>query len=97
MYCEGSLGTVSWDRRCTWRSAFDLLHRLLAVSFSIFAFWIIGRYSTASRNCSAMRRLLLFIADLIFSFRAQLTGTLGELPCSFLPSSIHALPQTPNT
>ncbi|WMV32402.1 hypothetical protein MTR67_025787 [Solanum verrucosum] len=26
-----------------------------------------------------MRRLLLFIADLIFSFRAQHTGTLGEV------------------
>ncbi|KAG5595621.1 hypothetical protein H5410_036853 [Solanum commersonii] len=51
------------------------------------------------QNCSATHRLLLFIADLIFSFRAQHTGTLGEVKpfCSFLLSSVHALPQTPNT
>ncbi|KAG5595673.1 hypothetical protein H5410_036905, partial [Solanum commersonii] len=40
--------------------------------------WIIGRHSTASQNCSAIRRLLLFTADLILSFRAQHTGTKGE-------------------
>ncbi|KAG5619730.1 hypothetical protein H5410_004948 [Solanum commersonii] len=76
---------------------FGLFHRLSALAFSIFAIWIIGRFSTASRNYSAIRRLLLFIADLIFSFRAQHTGTLGEPFCSVLPSSVHALPQTPNT
>ncbi|KAG5619934.1 hypothetical protein H5410_005152 [Solanum commersonii] len=37
---------------------FGLLHRLSAFAFSIFAFWIIGLYSIASRNCSAMHRLL---------------------------------------
>ncbi|KAG5595620.1 hypothetical protein H5410_036852 [Solanum commersonii] len=31
------------------------------------------------QNCSATHRLLLFIADLIFSFRAQHTGTLGKV------------------
>ncbi|KAG5600638.1 hypothetical protein H5410_032008 [Solanum commersonii] len=49
---------------------FGLLHRLSAFAFNIFAFWIIGRYSIALRNCSATRRLLIFITDLIFSFRA---------------------------
>uniref|UniRef100_M1DWK6 Uncharacterized protein n=1 Tax=Solanum tuberosum TaxID=4113 RepID=M1DWK6_SOLTU len=58
---------------------FGLLHRLSAFAFNIFAFWIIGQYSTASRICSAMCRLLPFIANLIFSFKAQHTGTLGEV------------------
>uniref|UniRef100_M1DCU6 Uncharacterized protein n=1 Tax=Solanum tuberosum TaxID=4113 RepID=M1DCU6_SOLTU len=58
---------------------FGLLHCLSAFAFSIFVFWIIGRYNIASRNYSATRRLLPFIADLIFSFRAQNTGTLGEV------------------
>uniref|UniRef100_M1D9K3 Integrase core domain containing protein n=1 Tax=Solanum tuberosum TaxID=4113 RepID=M1D9K3_SOLTU len=34
--------------------------------------------STALRNRSATRRLLIYLADLIFSFRAWHTGTLGE-------------------
>ncbi|KAG5586331.1 hypothetical protein H5410_046765 [Solanum commersonii] len=58
---------------------FGLLHRLSSFPFSIFAFWIIGQYSTASRNSLATCRLLLFIANLIFSFKAQYTGTLGEV------------------
>ncbi|KAG5631692.1 hypothetical protein H5410_003409, partial [Solanum commersonii] len=40
--------------------------------------WIIGRHSTASRNCSATRQLLFYTADLILSFRAQHTGTKVE-------------------
>uniref|UniRef100_M1DCZ9 Uncharacterized protein n=1 Tax=Solanum tuberosum TaxID=4113 RepID=M1DCZ9_SOLTU len=54
---------------------FGLLHRLSTVAFNIFAFWIIVRYSIALRNCSVTRRLLHFIANLIFPFRAQHTGT----------------------
>ncbi|KAG5610550.1 hypothetical protein H5410_021831 [Solanum commersonii] len=54
---------------------FGRFHRRLALSSSIVVFWIIGRYSIASWNCSAACRLLLFIADLILSFRAQHTGT----------------------
>ncbi|KAG5620391.1 hypothetical protein H5410_005609 [Solanum commersonii] len=57
---------------------FSLLHRLSALAFNIFASWIIGRYNTASRNFSVTRRLLHFTVDLIFSFRAQHTGTKGE-------------------
>uniref|UniRef100_M1DAJ9 Uncharacterized protein n=1 Tax=Solanum tuberosum TaxID=4113 RepID=M1DAJ9_SOLTU len=57
---------------------FGRFHRCLALSFGIVVFWIIGRHSIASRNCSATRRLLLFTADLILSFRAQHTGTKGE-------------------
>ncbi|KAG5580228.1 hypothetical protein H5410_050855 [Solanum commersonii] len=38
-----------------------------------------GRYSNASRNYSATRRLLHFIANLIFPFRAQHTGTKNDL------------------
>uniref|UniRef100_M1DKN5 Uncharacterized protein n=1 Tax=Solanum tuberosum TaxID=4113 RepID=M1DKN5_SOLTU len=41
--------------------------------------WAIGRYGTTSRNCSTMRRLLPFSADLILFFRAQHTRTNGEL------------------
>ncbi|KAG5606010.1 hypothetical protein H5410_027502 [Solanum commersonii] len=51
MCCEGSLGVVSWDHRCTRRSTL----------------------------CLATRRMLLFIVDLIFSFKAQHIGTLGEV------------------
>ncbi|KAG5572256.1 hypothetical protein H5410_062022 [Solanum commersonii] len=57
---------------------FGLLHHLSALAFSIFASWIIGQHSTALRNCSATHRLLHFTTDLIFSFRAQHTGTKGE-------------------
>ncbi|KAG5610727.1 hypothetical protein H5410_022008 [Solanum commersonii] len=57
---------------------FGLLHCLSPLSFSIFASWIIGRYSTSSLNCSATRWLLHFTADLIFSFRVQYTETKGE-------------------
>ncbi|KAG5571271.1 hypothetical protein H5410_061037, partial [Solanum commersonii] len=37
------------------------------------------RCGAALQNCSATRPLLLFIANLIFSFRDQHTGTLGEI------------------
>uniref|UniRef100_M1DB95 Uncharacterized protein n=1 Tax=Solanum tuberosum TaxID=4113 RepID=M1DB95_SOLTU len=100
---------------------FGRFHRLLALSFSLFAFLVVERYGTASRNCSATRRLLHFIANLIFPFRAQHTRTKGDLQANrrlanrarrssglhffvlficlvpSLPSSVHALPQTPNT
>ncbi|KAG5572020.1 hypothetical protein H5410_061786 [Solanum commersonii] len=99
---------------------FGRFHRRLALSFSIVAFWIIGRHSITSRNCSVICPLLLFTANLIISFRAQDTGTKGEdkifwrlaewvrrfsdlhffvLSAAFvpfLPSSVHAFPQTPN-
>ncbi|WMV08824.1 hypothetical protein MTR67_002209, partial [Solanum verrucosum] len=57
---------------------FGLVHHRLALFFSIVVVWIIGRHSTASRNCSVIRRLFVFTADLIRSFRAQHTGTKGE-------------------
>ncbi|WMV33287.1 hypothetical protein MTR67_026672, partial [Solanum verrucosum] len=38
-----------------------------------------GRSNTASWNHSAIRRLLFSLANLIFSFRAWHTGTLGGL------------------
>ncbi|WMV24251.1 hypothetical protein MTR67_017636 [Solanum verrucosum] len=49
---------------------FGVVHRHLAPSFNIFVLWVIRRHGTASRNVSAMRRLLPFFADLIISFRA---------------------------
>uniref|UniRef100_M1DLV5 Uncharacterized protein n=1 Tax=Solanum tuberosum TaxID=4113 RepID=M1DLV5_SOLTU len=52
---------------------FGRFHRRVALSFIIVVFWISGRHSTASRNCSATRRLSFFTADLILSFRAQHT------------------------
>ncbi|KAG5610435.1 hypothetical protein H5410_021716 [Solanum commersonii] len=72
---------------------FGLVHRRLALAFCIIVFWIIGRHSTVSWNCSAIRRLLLFTADLIRSFRAQHTGTKDE-DKTFC---VHAFLQTPNT
>ncbi|KAG5620856.1 hypothetical protein H5410_006074 [Solanum commersonii] len=39
----------------------------------------IGRYGTVSRNCLTTCRLLHYIANLTFSFRAQRTGTKGNL------------------
>ncbi|WMV32721.1 hypothetical protein MTR67_026106, partial [Solanum verrucosum] len=58
---------------------FGRFHHPLALSFSIIVFWIIGRHSTTSWNCPVTRRLLLFTANLILSFRAQQTGTKGEV------------------
>ncbi|KAG5630360.1 hypothetical protein H5410_002077 [Solanum commersonii] len=57
---------------------FGRFYHRLALSFSIVVFWIIGRHSTTSRNCSNICRLLLFTADLILSFRAQHSRTKGE-------------------
>ncbi|WMV13697.1 hypothetical protein MTR67_007082, partial [Solanum verrucosum] len=34
---------------------FGRFHHRLALSFSIIVFWILGRYSTALRNCSVTR------------------------------------------
>ncbi|WMV41067.1 hypothetical protein MTR67_034452, partial [Solanum verrucosum] len=58
--------------------SFGQVHRLSALAFSKFKFCNFGRYRTASRNCLATRRLLISIADLIFSFRAWHIGTLGK-------------------
>ncbi|KAG5630994.1 hypothetical protein H5410_002711, partial [Solanum commersonii] len=52
-----------------------------------FTLW---RYGVASWNYSATRRLLPFIANLIFSFRAQHTGILGEILRPF-DDSLNAL------
>ncbi|WMV18790.1 hypothetical protein MTR67_012175, partial [Solanum verrucosum] len=53
---------------------FGRFHCHLALSFSIVVFWIIGQHSTTLRNYSATRRLLLFTANFILSFKAQLIG-----------------------
>ncbi|KAG5615089.1 hypothetical protein H5410_014913, partial [Solanum commersonii] len=66
---------------------FGQFHRLFALAFSIFKFYNFGRSSTASRNRSATPRLLRSITDLIFSFIAWHTGTLGEI------MAIRRLPQ----
>ncbi|KAG5585919.1 hypothetical protein H5410_046353 [Solanum commersonii] len=42
-------------------------------------FEALGDKSAALQNCSVMCRLLLFITDLTFSFRAHHTGTKGDL------------------
>uniref|UniRef100_M1DJ19 Uncharacterized protein n=1 Tax=Solanum tuberosum TaxID=4113 RepID=M1DJ19_SOLTU len=68
---------------------FGVIHRRIVPAFSIIVLWVIGRYGTASRNCSAMRSLLPFSTDLILFFRAQHTGTKGEVrPFSDSPSGL---------
>uniref|UniRef100_M1DR99 Uncharacterized protein n=1 Tax=Solanum tuberosum TaxID=4113 RepID=M1DR99_SOLTU len=57
---------------------FGLVHRLSTLAFNKFKFCNVGRWSTALRNRSATRRLLIYLADLIFSFRAWHTGILSE-------------------
>ncbi|WMV58516.1 hypothetical protein MTR67_051901, partial [Solanum verrucosum] len=57
---------------------FGQFQHLFALAFSIFKFYNFGRYRIAWQNCSTTRRLLLSIADLIFSFRVWHTGALGE-------------------
>ncbi|WMV45592.1 hypothetical protein MTR67_038977 [Solanum verrucosum] len=48
-------------------SPFGVVHRCLAPAFSVIVLWVIGRHGTASRNFSAMHRLLPFSANLILS------------------------------
>uniref|UniRef100_M1DI36 Uncharacterized protein n=2 Tax=Solanum TaxID=4107 RepID=M1DI36_SOLTU len=60
-------------------SPFGVVHRRIAPAFNIVVLWVIGRHGTTSRNFSSMRRLLPVFADLILSFRAQHTGTKGEV------------------
>ncbi|WMV45581.1 hypothetical protein MTR67_038966 [Solanum verrucosum] len=60
-------------------SPFGVVHRRLAPAFSIVVLWVIRRHSSASRNFSAMRRLLPFSTDNILSLRAQHIGTKGEV------------------
>uniref|UniRef100_M1DA58 Uncharacterized protein n=1 Tax=Solanum tuberosum TaxID=4113 RepID=M1DA58_SOLTU len=56
---------------------FAHFHHLSTLTFSILKFCNFGRSNTASRNHSAIRRLLLSLTDLVLSFRAWHTGTLG--------------------
>uniref|UniRef100_M1DJ23 PB1-like domain-containing protein n=1 Tax=Solanum tuberosum TaxID=4113 RepID=M1DJ23_SOLTU len=58
--------------------SFGLVHRLSTLAFSKFKFCNVRRWSTASRNRSASCRLLLYLADSIFSLKAWHIGTLGE-------------------
>ncbi|KAG5582323.1 hypothetical protein H5410_052950 [Solanum commersonii] len=57
---------------------FGLLRHLSSIAFSIFVSWIIGQCNTASRSRLAIRRLLFFNTDFLFSFRAQHARTKGE-------------------
>ncbi|WMV13542.1 hypothetical protein MTR67_006927, partial [Solanum verrucosum] len=73
---------------------FGRFHRLLALSISLFTFWIAGRYGTTSWDCSVTRRLLHFIVNLIFPCRAQHIGTKGDLQAfisSFFLSALFLL------
>ncbi|KAG5585773.1 hypothetical protein H5410_046207 [Solanum commersonii] len=70
---------VSRGRRITWRLALFLSHHRFMLAFSIFTFWSIGKYSTASQNYSAKCQLLLSSPFLSFYFRASRIGTKGGL------------------
>ncbi|KAG5590361.1 hypothetical protein H5410_040875 [Solanum commersonii] len=69
-------GTLE-EVKALWRLA-EFIRRSSCLLFFIFSAILFHFANTASRNCSATRRLLLFIADLIFSFRARHTRTLGK-------------------
>ncbi|WMV54257.1 hypothetical protein MTR67_047642, partial [Solanum verrucosum] len=56
---------------------FGQFHCLFALAFSIFQVCNFGRSNSASRNHSTIHRLLISLADLVLSFRAWHTGTLG--------------------
>ncbi|WMV59044.1 hypothetical protein MTR67_052429, partial [Solanum verrucosum] len=58
---------------------FGQFHCLFSLAFSILKFYNFGRSNSASWNRSVTRQLLLSLADLIFSFRASHTRTLGEV------------------
>uniref|UniRef100_M1DKM5 Uncharacterized protein n=1 Tax=Solanum tuberosum TaxID=4113 RepID=M1DKM5_SOLTU len=58
---------------------FGVVHPHLVPIFSIIVLWVIGWHGTASRRFSVMRRLLPFPPNLILFFRAQHTGTKGEV------------------
>uniref|UniRef100_M1DJE0 Uncharacterized protein n=1 Tax=Solanum tuberosum TaxID=4113 RepID=M1DJE0_SOLTU len=68
---------------------YGVIHRRLVPAFSIVVLWVIGRHGTASRNYSAMRRLLPFSTNLILFFRARHTGTKGKVrPFDDSPSGL---------
>lgn len=60
-------------------AAFDLFYHLSDLTFSIFKFSNLGQSILASRNHSAIRRLLFFITNLVVSFKSWHAWTLGDL------------------
>uniref|UniRef100_M0ZKF6 Uncharacterized protein n=1 Tax=Solanum tuberosum TaxID=4113 RepID=M0ZKF6_SOLTU len=79
MCCEGPFGAISRDRRSIRRSALWSISSPFCFGLQHLQVLYFGRYGTASQNRSVIRRLLISIADLIFSFRARHTETLGEI------------------
>uniref|UniRef100_M1D9Y2 Uncharacterized protein n=1 Tax=Solanum tuberosum TaxID=4113 RepID=M1D9Y2_SOLTU len=70
-------------------SPFGVVHHRFAPAFSIVVPWVIGRHGTASHNCSVIRRLLPFSADLTLFFGAQHTAIKGEVrPFGDSPSGL---------
>ncbi|KAG5612056.1 hypothetical protein H5410_023337 [Solanum commersonii] len=109
MCCEGPLGEVSQDRRYIRRSALHLrilsrwviwyffaklfgdtpispLYRQLDLFLQGSAYW--NKRRSPGRSVTRQLGSAIFRPSFLHSFQP---------PCSFLPSRVHALPQTSNT
>ncbi|KAG5571838.1 hypothetical protein H5410_061604, partial [Solanum commersonii] len=76
--------------------SFSPFHHLLAFAFIIIAFWIIGRYRISTMELWVRLRPYENSPNALGDPQAFFSSPF-QPTCSFLPSSVHALSQTPNT
>ncbi|KAG5619751.1 hypothetical protein H5410_004969 [Solanum commersonii] len=74
---------------------FGRLRRAITLRY-IFMFWIIGRYRLNTLELWARLRPFGDSPNALGDPQAFFSSPFQPF-CSFLPSSVHALPQTPNT